>query len=53
MPPGVWLLERPSLQRDYVRVSVYGFEKPARLLAIRLYDARTGRLVDENRADPD
>ena len=45
IPPGAWLLYRPSEQPHYVDVSVYDERRPGVVVEIRIFDAETGTFV--------
>ena len=46
VPPGGWLVYRPSKDKKEVRVSVYGSRR-SEVIAIRFFDAATGVLLRE------
>lgn len=46
VPPGGWLVYRPSEDKKEVRVSVYGSEGPGVIL-VRFFDLATGALLRE------
>jgi hypothetical protein len=45
VPVGAWLVYRPSSDRKHVEVTVYDLERPRVVVAVRVYDADSGRLV--------
>ena len=47
VPPGAWLLTRPPDQRERVHVRVYDQQRPGVVIVIRVFDALTGRFVEE------
>lgn len=47
VPPGGWLLSRQEYNPEYVKVSVYHYNRPGTVEVIRFYDVETGRLVWE------
>jgi hypothetical protein len=49
VPPGGWLVYRPSKDKKRVKVSVYDAEKPDVVVVIRFYDAKSGKLLKEER----
>lgn len=50
VPPGAWLVYRPTRDKKHVEVSVYDHTEPGIVVAIRFFEASTGRLVREERA---
>jgi hypothetical protein len=47
VPAGAWLVYRPSQDRRHVHVTVYDSRPPGYVMAVRLYEADTGRFVRE------
>jgi hypothetical protein len=47
VPPGAWLVSRDPGAPGRVRVTVYDEERPGSLLAVRVYSAADGRLLEE------
>ena len=52
VPPSAWLLYRPSRKSKEVRVSVYDDRRPTRVVTVRFFDARSGKLLREHNHDP-
>lgn len=50
VPPGAWLVYRPSRDKKHVKVSVYDGREPGIVIAIRFFEAVSGRLVREELA---
>ena len=48
VPPGAWLIHSPSRARERVEVSVYHESRPRMVVVVRLYDAKTGRFLNEH-----
>lgn len=46
VPPGGWLVYRPTEDKKEVRVSVYGSQRPG-VVSIRFFDLATGALLRE------
>jgi len=46
VPPGGWLVYRPTEDKKEVRVSVYGSQRPG-VTSIRFFDVATGALLRE------
>lgn len=49
-PPGAWLVYRPTRDKKQVKVSVYDGREAGMVVAIRFFEATTGRLIREERA---
>ena len=49
LPAGAWLVYRPERVRDHVIVDVCHNRRPAVVVAIRTYEAASGRFVREER----
>ena len=47
IPPGAWLLSRPSTGKKNVHVRVYDQARPGIIVVIRVFDAATGRFVQD------
>jgi hypothetical protein len=47
VPPGGWLVYRPTRNKKEVKVSVYDDRQPNVVLVIRFYDANGGKLLRE------
>jgi len=45
VPVGAWLVYRPSEDRKHVEVTVYDLERPRVVVAVRVYEADSGRFV--------
>ena len=45
VPVGAWLVYRPSSDRQHVEVTVYDLKRPRVVVAVRVYDSDSGRLV--------
>ena len=50
VPPGAWLVYRPSDDRKHIEVSVYDVERPQLIVAVGVYEVSSGRLVADARA---
>ena len=50
VPPGGWLVYRPTKDKKEVRVSVYDSRRP-QVVAIRIFDVATGLLLREEAPD--
>ncbi|MDX1390696.1 MAG: hypothetical protein R3344_16015 [Acidobacteriota bacterium] len=48
VPPGAWLVYRPSKDRRHVHVSVYDRRRPNVVVVVRVYEAQGGRFVRED-----
>ncbi len=48
VPPGAWLLYRPTRDKKHVRVSVYDDKSP-KVIVIRYFEAEGGKLVREEK----
>lgn len=46
VPPGGWLVYRPTEDKKEVRVSVYGSQRPG-VVSVRFFDLATGTLLRE------
>ncbi len=49
VPAGGWLVYRPSKDRKHVKVSLYHSKRPGVVVMIRFYEAKSGRLVREQK----
>ena len=49
VPPGAWLVQRPTWDRGLFRVEVYHPSRPGRTVAVRLYEAETRLFVGEEK----
>ena len=47
VPPGAWLLSRPFKEKKKVHVRVYDQDRPGIIVVIRVFDAATGRFVQD------
>ena len=47
VPPGSWLIRRPTWDREHFRVEVYHPTRPGVAVAVRLYQAETRLYVGE------
>jgi hypothetical protein len=45
IPPGAWLITRTSTDKKHVRVQFYDEQRSGIVIAIRLYDAKSGVFV--------
>jgi len=45
IPPGAWVLYRPSREKNLVRVTTYDRHSPRSVLSVGWYDAATGELL--------
>ena len=50
VPTGAWLVYRPTRDRKHVEVSVYDRTRPRLVVAVGIYEANTGRFVEDARA---
>jgi len=49
IPAGAWLVYRPTADKKHVQVSYYDTGRPHVVVAVRVYDASSGRLVRQIR----
>lgn len=49
VPPGAWLLSRPSDDREHVHVAVFDPEQPSVEIAVRVFNSTSGRFVRDLR----
>ena len=49
VPPGAWLVYRPSRDHKHVEVSVYDVKRPHLIVAVGLYEAESGRFIRDVR----
>jgi hypothetical protein len=47
VPAGAWLVHRPSKDKKRVKVTVYDPTSIGVVVAIRMYDVKTGKLMDD------
>ena len=49
VPLGAWLIRRPRRDEEHVHVSVYDQSRPGVVIVIRVFEAATGRFIEERR----
>ena len=47
VPPGAWLVYRPTKDKKHIRVTVYDDTDPGLVIRVRLFEIATGLLVEE------